>query len=44
MTTTGNFKYWYKDNEFSEENFYKTISDRIVKIDVDKLNVIARDV
>jgi hypothetical protein len=44
MKTAGNFKYWYKDQEFSEDNFYKTILDRIVKIDVDKLNVIARDV
>jgi hypothetical protein len=43
MKTIGNFTFWFGEQEFSEENFYKTIEGRTVELYIDNLKVVAKD-
>lgn len=43
MKAVGHFTFWFEERELSEENFYRMIDGRTVKLYIDNLKVVAKD-
>lgn len=43
MKAVGDFKFWFEEQELSEEDFYKVIDGRTVKLYIDNLKIVAKN-